>query len=209
MERLLIFPCSGNGIEALDCAREQYEILGFIDDDPQKKGTQYFGLEVFGRDILQEIPAAQVLAVPGSPTSYLQRKSIIDGLGVASERFATVIHPKASVASEAQIGHNVLIMAGVIITSNAILGNHLCVLPNTVIHHDVQIDAYTLLGANITVAGHSHIGRNCYIGSGTRIMNNLQIGDSVLIRMGTNVIRNIAARKKVVGNPARILGEVA
>lgn len=209
MEPLLIFPCNGNGVEALDCAGDRYEVVGFIDDTPAKQGTHVHGIPVFGRDILQRLPEACVLAVPGSPTSYLQRKAVIQSLGLEAQRFATVVHPKASVSPLAVIGHNVVLMAGVVVTSNAVLGNHLCVLPNAVIHHDVRIDDYCLIGAGTTIAGYTHIGRNCYLGSGSRVINNVRIGDAALVGMGTNVISDVAARSKVVGNPARILGNVA
>ncbi len=88
---------------------------------------------------LNDFPEARVLAVPGSPTSFRSRKDVVTGLALNVERFARVIHPAATIAPLAVIGYNVLIMAGVVITSNCVIGNHVCVLPNTVIHHDVRI----------------------------------------------------------------------
>jgi sugar O-acyltransferase (sialic acid O-acetyltransferase NeuD family) len=146
-----------------------------------------------------------VLAVPGSPTSYMIRKKIIDDLGIADERFATVIHPKASVSPFAKIGKNTLLMAGVVLTSNCIIGNHVCILPNSVVHHDSIVGDYTLIGSNVTIAGNTSIGNNCYVGSGTSIINGISVGENTLIGMGTNVIKSIAKHSKIVGNPARIL----
>lgn len=209
MRKLLIFPYNGNGRETVDCAQGQYEIIGFIDDTPAKQGQQFCGIEIFSRDILHKYKDVSVLAVPGSPASYLQRKMILEGLHVPAQRFATVIHPKATVSVSAHVGYNVLIMAGVVITTQVILGNHVCILPNTVIHHDVRIGDYSLLGANIVIAGFTTIGQNCYVGSGSNLMNNIEIGDYTLIGMGTNVLKSLPAYKKAVGNPARIIGDVA
>ena len=208
MEKLLIFPYNGNGLEAIDCAQDQYDVIGFIDDTKEKQGQRPDGLEVFAREVLERFPEVKVLAVPGSPTSYLRRPMIIEGLQLPGSRVATVIHPSARVSSLAQIGYNVLLMAGVVITSNAVLGNHLCILPNTVIHHDVQIGDYSLIGSNIVIAGFTRIGKNCYIGSGSNMINGIEIGDGTLVGMGTNVIRSLPAYKKAVGNPARIIGDV-
>lgn len=208
MEKLLIFPYNGNAIEALGCAADHYDVIGFVDDTPEKQGRTDFGIEVFSRAALEKYPDVKVLAVPGSPTSYLQRTRIIDGLRIAASRFATVVHSAARVSSLARIGYNVTLMAGVVITSNAVVGNHVCLLPNTVIHHDVQIGDYTLMGSNIVAAGAVRIGRNCYIGSGSNIMNGVEIGDTALIGMGSTVIRDVPARTKMAGNPARRLGEV-
>ena len=202
---LLIFPFNGNGLETLDCLGNAFELLGFVDDTPEKQGTSAHGPRVFPRAALGQWPEAQVLAVPGSPTSFRSRRGVIEGLGIERGRFARVIHPTARISSLATIGHNVLIMAGVVITSNAVIGDHVCVLPNTVIHHDARIGAWSLVGSNVTVAGNTLVGENCYIGSGSSIMNGLQIGNRTLVGMGSNVIRSTPAGSRVAGNPARPL----
>jgi len=202
---LLIFPCNGNGLEALDCLGDEFECIGFVDDTPEKQRAGAHGLRVLPRSALNEMRDAAVLAVPGGPASYQARRQVIDGLGIAPVRFANVIHPGAHVAKLAQLGRNVLVMAGVVITSNAVIGDHVCVLPNTVIHHDVTVGSYSLIGANVAVAGNVTIGENCYIGSGTNVMNGVRIGDRALVGLGSNVIRDVSAATTVAGNPARPL----
>jgi sugar O-acyltransferase (sialic acid O-acetyltransferase NeuD family) len=200
---LLIFPCNGNGLEALDCLGSEYRMIGFVDDAAEKQGQKVFGHPVFGREALGRWPAACVLAVPGSPISYRSRREIIESLGIGGDRYATVIHPSASVSAHARIGRNVLIMAGVVVTSNAVIGDHVCILPNTVIHHDACIGAWSLIGSNVTVAGGASIGENCYIGSGCSIINGIRIGDGALLGLGSTAIRNVRAGAKFAGNPAR------
>jgi sugar O-acyltransferase (sialic acid O-acetyltransferase NeuD family) len=200
---LLIFPCNGNGLEALDCLAGQYRCVGFVDDTPEKQRTGAYGLPVFDRSAFESMPGARVLAVPGGPHSFGGRTAVIEGLGLPAERFATIVHPSASVSPLARLGHNVLIMAGVVITSNAVIGNHVCVLPNTVIHHDVRIGDWTLVGSNVSIAGGTTIGSLCYIGSGSRVMNGIEVGDGALAGLGSNIIRSVAPGERVAGNPAR------
>lgn len=200
---LLIFPCNGNALEALDCLGSAFDLIGFVDDAAEKQGSVAWGYPVFGREALGRHPAARVLAVPGSPTSYRSRRATIEGLNVRDDRFASVIHPAARISPLARIGRNVLVMAGVVITSNAVIGDHVCVLPNTVIHHDAVVGAWSLIGSNVTVAGGTAVGENCYIGSGSSIINGVRIGANVLVGLGSNVIRNIAPDARVAGNPAR------
>lgn len=199
---LLIFPYNGNGIEALDCIGSAYRFIGFVDDTPEKRGIDPNGYPVLDRDAFARFPDARVLAIPGSPTSYRYRKETIQGLGIAKERFASVIHPTASVSPLASIGCNVLIMAGVVITSNAIIGSHTCILPNTVIHHDVVVGDWALIGSNVTIAGNTVVEENCYIGSGSSVINGLLVGSGALIGLGSNVINNVAADTRIAGNPA-------
>lgn len=203
MEQLLIFPFNGNGLEALSCLGDKFELIGFVDDTPEKQGDSKYGFKVYSREAFEKFPKAKVLAVPGSPQSYKIRKQIIDGLNISSDRFATVIHPDASISPLSEIGKNVLIMAGVVLTSNCKIGNNVCILPNTVIHHDCVINDNTLIGSGIAIAGSVKIGSNCYIGSGTNIMNGISIGDNSLVGLGTNVIKSLKEDSKVIGNPAK------
>ncbi|MCX5829568.1 MAG: acetyltransferase [Deltaproteobacteria bacterium] len=205
MKKLLIFPYNGNAIESLDCIDSEFEFIGFIDDSIDKQIKRENDHRVFGRTILDKYEDAFLLIVPGSPTTFLERKKIIDNFNIKSERLAQIIHPKACISPLAKIGKNVLIMAGVVVTSNAIIGNHVCILPNTVIHHDVRVNDYCLIGSNITIAGYATIGINCYIGSGTSIINGVEIGDRTMIGMGSNVIRNIDHNCIAVGNPCHIV----
>jgi sugar O-acyltransferase (sialic acid O-acetyltransferase NeuD family) len=205
-QALLIFPCNGNAIEALDCLGATDEFVAFIDDSPQKQGTYVHGYPVLNRSVLDELPHARLLAVPGGPVSFRWRKQLVESLNVSSERYTSVIHASARISEFARIGHNVLIMAGAVVTSNAVIGNHVCILPNTVIHHDVVIEAWSLIGSNVTIAGNTCIGENCYIGSGTSVKNGLSVGDEVMIGLGSNVIRDVPPGATVAGNPARSFG---
>jgi sugar O-acyltransferase (sialic acid O-acetyltransferase NeuD family) len=202
---LLIFPCNGNGLEALDCLGTEYRAIGFIDDSPDKLGSECFGLTVFTREALERFPDAAVLAVPGSPSSFRERKRVVESLGVPVWRLARVVHPSARISPLASVGVNVLVMAGVVITSNAVIGDHVCLLPNTVVHHDAVVGEWSLVGSNVTIAGQATVGCNCYVGSGTSVMNGVTINDGALVGLGTNVIRDVPATATVVGNPARIL----
>jgi UDP-perosamine 4-acetyltransferase len=202
-KKLVIFPFNGNGMEALDCISfEDYEFVGFIDDDARKRSPQY---EIYSREILQQYQELHLLAVPGSAASFRKRKEIIHSLGISNNRYISAIHPSVSVGRNVRIGVNCLIMAGVVLTSNARLNDHVCVLPNSVIHHDVVVNEYTLIGSNVMVAGGTTIGKNCYIGSGSNIINGISIGDESLIGLGSNILRSVTGQAKMVGNPARDL----
>jgi len=200
---LLLFPCNGNAFEALDCVSVAYRLIGFVDDTPEKQASTICGHAVHARSAFSQWPNARVLAVPGSPQSYLRRRQLIEGLAVRADRWARVIHPTARISPLATIGHNVLLMAGVVVTSNAAIGNHVVVLPNTVIHHDTRIGDWSLIGSNVTVAGNTSIGENCYVASGSTIMDGLTIGAGTLIGLGSTVIRSAAAGSRIAGNPAR------
>lgn len=202
---LLIFPCNGNAIEALDCLGLAYQFAGFVDDTPDKQRDGAFGHPVYSRTAFEDQAACHVLAVPGSPASYTGRKQLVESLRLDAGRFAQVVHPFAQISRNATLGYNLLAMAGVVVTSNAIIGSHVCLLPNAVVHHDSKVGDWSLVGTNVSIAGGVSIGENCFIGSGSSIRNGIHIGDRALIGLGSTVIQDVPAGAVVAGNPARII----
>jgi sugar O-acyltransferase (sialic acid O-acetyltransferase NeuD family) len=202
---LLLFPCNGNALEALACLGDKWGLEAFLDDTPAKQAAGCAGYPVRGREALAQWPQAQVLAVPGGPHSYRERRALVESLRVPEERWASVVHPSASVSPLARIGRNVLLMAGVVVTANAVIGDHVCVLPNAVIHHDTVVGDWTLVGAGVTLAGHVQVGENCYLGSGTSVLQGVRIGDGALTGLGSTVIRHVPPGARVAGVPTRVL----
>lgn len=211
-KKLLLFPFGGNAREALlsifaiNSIRPEWDIVGFADDDRSVHGKDCCGIKVLGgRELLSEYDGAYVLAVPGSPKGYLNRKTIIDGLCLDQSRFATIIHPSVVRAPDAQIGCNTLLMSNVVVSCGSRIGNHCIVLPNTVLAHESSIGDYGCVGSNVSVSGAVTIGSECYIGSGVKIRENIRIGERTLIGLGSNVISDIEPESLAVGNPTRVM----
>ena len=205
MKKVIFFPFNGNAKEAVDCLTKEYQLIGFVDDSPNKWGLEYAGVNVHDRSFFEIHSDALVLAVPGSVLNFKEREKIIKTLNFPDERFTTIIHPDAKVSKFSTIGINTLIMSGVVITSNAIIGSNVCLLPNAIIHHDSNIGDFSIICSGVIVTGNCTIGSSCYIGSGSRIINGIIIGKLTLVGMGSNVLRSLPQESKVVGNPARFI----
>lgn len=212
MKDLLLFPFGGNAreavsvIDAINCERPTWNIIGFVDDDMSKQGITWHGYSVLGdRKIFNKYKKAKVLAVPGNPSNYLKREQLIDSMGISSERFVKLVHPTATIGPEVSIGFNTLIMGGVQTTVDISIGNHCVVRPNTVISHDVKIHDYCLIGANVSISGNVEISRLSYIGAGSNLIQGLFVDEGTLVGMGAVVLRSTTPCSVVVGNPARPL----
>ena len=215
MKKVLLFPFNGNAREAvsiindINIFRQEWEIIGFIDDDPHKVNVQFGPFKVIGnREQIKDYPDSLLLAVPGRPENFLKRDAVIKSLGLPQERFATIIHPSVSVGYECTIGSNCLLMQNVVLTAGVTLGNDIVILPNTVIAHETSIGDYTLIGSNVTLSGSVKVGKQCYIGSGAKCLQEITIGEKSLVGLGSVVIRDVPAGSVVVGNPAKIIRKI-
>ena len=215
-KKIILFPFGGNAREALLSIfairkiKKEWDITGFIDDNPSLLGKGCCGIKVLGgKKALKNHPGARVLAVPGNAGNYLKRRDIIDSLGIEDNRFATIIHPSVTVSPDAAIGRNTVLMSNVVVSCGVSVGNHCVILPNTVLSHDSVIGDYCCIGSNVTVSGKDIIGSECYIGSGVKIRENISIGKRSLLGLGANVVSDIEEGVVAVGNPARVMRKAA
>ena len=95
-----------------------WDPCGFVDDDPAEPGTIVDGLPVFGTiGTLATSPDAMVVVGTGRPDNYTSRRAIVGRLGLPAERYATIVHPDASIAPTTAIGVGTVILAGTVATA--------------------------------------------------------------------------------------------
>ncbi|WP_353475872.1 acetyltransferase (plasmid) [Salipiger sp. H15] len=197
--------CSGNLLEILHSLDKVCHVSAIIDDAPHLQGREFQGIPVYPFARTQDFPGAKFLCLIGSARSFAARSDIIARTGLPAERFATFLHPTAFVSEMAEVGCGSVAYDGVLVTSNARIGEHVLMMPRCVIHHDVTIGNFTLIGTNVILAGGVRVGESCYIGSGSALRDGVEIGDGALVGMGSVVVRDVEPGSIVAGNPARPL----
>lgn len=209
MKKIIILGTGGNCIDILDAINEinlishQYECIGFLDDNPDNLGKEYYGVKVIGS--LSQAPDftdAYFVNGIGSSLNFWKKKNIIQKTLISESKFETIIHPSASVSKFSQIGFGTVILQNVTIASNVKIGNHVIILPNSVISHDDIIGDFTCITGGVCISGGVIIGESCYLGTNCSIIGNITIGDFCLIGMGSNILRNVNVNSVMFGNPA-------
>jgi sugar O-acyltransferase (sialic acid O-acetyltransferase NeuD family) len=211
--RIVILGTGGNSVDILDTLNDlndskgtAYDCAGFLDDNAALWGTLLFGVKVLGPlAAARDFDDCYFVNGIGSPTNYLKKPAIIEKTGVRADRFATLVHPTASVSRMATLGRGTVVFQNATITSNARIGDHVVILPNSVVSHDVLVGDYTCIAGGVCVSGHVQIGRACYLGTNSSVIGGTTIGDGCLVGMGSVVLADVPAGSVVVGNPARLL----
>lgn len=216
MRPLLLIAAGGFGRETAEAVRAansvdpRWQLLGFLDDSPDLQGAEIGGLPVLGTPAeVESFPDAQVVICAGSPRNYFSRRRIVVRLGLPPSRYATVIHPEASVSSRATIGPGSVLLASAVVTSDAAIGAHVAVMPGVVVTHDDQIDDFATLASGVRLGGGATVGQGAYVGSGALIREGVNVGAWSLIGMGSVVLGDVPPGEVWVGSPARRLRAVA
>lgn len=137
--------------------------------------------------------------------------------------YRPVVHPSAFVHPQAVVTGNVIIGSHVYIGPGAalrgdwgeiIIADGCNVQENCTIHMfpgvTVRLEEGAHIGHGAIIHG-AHVGRNCMVGMNAVLMDNVELGDGCIVgalsflRAGSVW----AARKVIVGNPARVVKDVS
>jgi sugar O-acyltransferase (sialic acid O-acetyltransferase NeuD family) len=191
-------------IRALNAAGARWRLAGYLDDEPARHGTVIDGVPVLGgMEELDNMPDVSVVVCTGRPDNYLSRPRIVDTLGLPSERYATIIHPSASVSVTSRVGPGTVLLAQTVLTAAVTVGSHVAIMPHVTLTHDDVIGDFATVASGVCLGGNVHVGRCAYLGAGALVRENRSIGSCALVGMGTVVTRDIPPNEVWAGVPAR------
>jgi UDP-perosamine 4-acetyltransferase len=206
---VLIIGAGGHGkvvadaLLALGC-----EILGFADVDRQRWGERVLGKAVLGGDDVLDgrDPASVWLANGvGSTGSTDVRRDLYSRLRGRGYSFATIVHPRATVAGSASLGMGAQIMAGAVVQADARIGDNVIVNTGALIDHDCKIGAHTHIAPGCVLSGMTVVGDECHIGVGAVIRQGVTLGARTVVGAGAVVVADFDGRGTLAGIPAKVL----
>lgn len=207
---LILIGSGGFGRETAEAVRAAvavgvpWRLLGFIDDDPSRVGEVVDGTPVIGgRGELDLLPNARVVVCTGRPDNYVSRPRIVSQLRFPADRYATIVHPSASLSSSSSVGPGTVLLAQAVLTAAVRVGAHVAVMPHVTLTHDDVIEDFVTLASRSALGGGARVGRGAYIGAGSIIGQGLAVGELALVGMGAVVTKDIPTREVWAGVPAR------
>ena len=207
---LMIVGAGGFGQEVVWAARNFnaihpiWDIVGYCDDDPAKKGQVIYGVEVLG-------PPEEVNTMWATPPYFvcaigdnLIRSQVVTRLLSLGWKPATIIDPSVIVAEHVTVGEGTYIGAGTILSPYARIGNHVIINHNCSIGHDSVLEDFVQVSPGGRVSGSCVIKEGALLGSNAIVSPGKEVGRYATVGGGSFAMTNIPDGATAIGVPARI-----
>lgn len=184
----------------------QFNVTGILDDDPNKQGNKFYGLQVIGtfRDVVD-------MANRGQATHFLIGLAAVKHMKIKAALYDFCrhigLHPLNVVSKHADISPTAHIEDGMFIGSMTFIGSNCSIGPNCSIHAGVKIMENCTLESNVMTAGNSFIGGLCkiksnvYVGPGVIVGSETTIGENSVLGAGSVVLTSVPPNTFIRGNP--------
>lgn len=131
-----------------------------------------------------------------------QEKLMEEGLTPIS-----VVHPRAIIADNVQIGKGVQIMAGAVIQPEVKIGDQCIINTNASVDHEDVLEDGVEVGPGATLCGNVHVEINGWIAAGAVVLPRIRIGHDALVGSGSVVTKDVPSNTVVYGSPAKKIRE--
>lgn len=207
MESIFVFGASGHAKVVCDILEKEgkYNIAGFI-DLPNRIGESFFGYNILGEEsdlprLCEEHGTKKGIVALGF--NHLRKKVVNLVLHHMPDfTFVNAIHPNASVARGVRFGKGVMVMAGAVINSDCLIGDHTIVNTKASVDHECVMEAFSTISPGATVGGNVRVGKEVMVSIGASILPGLHVGDKTTVGAGAVVTKDLPEDVIALGIPA-------
>jgi len=190
-------------ISDINRSKLQWNLLGYIDETPEKQKAVINNIPVLGGlEWLERNKSSKICSVfaIGNPRNKYR---LIQKLKNCNMVFPNLIHPEAACSGYLEMGIGNIICWGCFLSVNVRIGNHVSINPACGIGHDAVIMDYSTLYWNVTLSGNVTINEGCELGSKTTVIPLRSIGRWSITGAGAVVAKDLPPFCTAVGVPAK------
>ena len=203
---VVIYGAGGQGKVIADILeKSQTNIIGFIDDDENKKGQTFYNYSVIGTiNHLQVTTANYTGMFIAIGNNRIREEKFFNALNLGYI-MVNAIHSSAVYSRTVKLGKGICIMAGAIINPDAQISDGVIINTCSTVDHDCVLESFTQISPGANLAGGVRIKSRAFIGTGAIIIPGVTIGKDAIVGAGSVVIHDIPDFTTAVGNPARVI----
>lgn len=184
-------------IEDINKRQPTYLILGFLDDDREKTGAEFYGYKVLGgteqlKELSAKMPLSAVVAIQDGSV----RKKIVEEHPEFS-RWETIIHPTAVIASTSVVGKGSIFFPQVTVSVDSRLGSFGLYYIHSIICNDCKIGDYVSVMSGASISEHVEIGDECFFAAGACVYPHKKIGNNVEVAVEATVEKDYEEGSRV------------
>jgi len=211
--RIVILGAGGHGRGILEILRADSEradlpcsVLGFLDDRDELQAGTCGGLPILGR--VGEArrwanEGVRFLVGVGDPLVRRRVVRATEGL-----RFATAVHPSATLYGDVTVGEGAVIAAGVVVAAATLIGAHALLNLNATVGHDCHLDAFATVAPGSNLGGFVRLGEASFVGLNATVVPGRTIGREARLGPGSVLLEDLPDRRVAFGLPARVVDRV-
>ncbi|MDA8769635.1 hypothetical protein N9M75_02135 [Schleiferiaceae bacterium] len=216
MNKLIIIGGFGNGtvvqstVEDINKVKPEWEIIGFLND---REVNPINGYPVLGKintetvdKYLKDENVYFFYSLISVKLNFKFLNKLLD-LKIPQNRFATIIHPTAVISTHSKIGFGTCIQPFVSVGPNTKIGNHVQIYAQAIVGHGAVLDDYSYVANNACIGADVHLNEGAYLGTNATTLEFVKLGKWSITGIGAVVLKDVPDYAKVVGNPARIIGQ--
>ncbi len=184
----------------------EWRVKGFLDNRAGALDGLGYATKILGPVETYEPAANDVfLGAIGEPRD---KRKYYTPLLARGARFANLIHPLARVGHNVQLGQGVILPPFSSVTCDARIGSFVSLGLFSGTAHDTTIGDWCQISGHCGINGNATLEEGVFLGSHVSILPHATVGAWAFVGAGSVVLRRVAPRTKVFGNPAFPIGLV-
>lgn len=192
-------------MRAIERSTPNVAFPGFLDNDPQKMGSDFYGYPILGGvDLVPSLLGSDVFFVNLITRSAEIREKTTIEIIERGGRLTNLIHPGIDLTMT-KIGVGLYLQESVILQAGVEVGDNTSIHMNSIIGHESIIGKSVFIAHAVSVSGCCHINDKVFVGTNATILPRVNIGYASVIGAGAVVTKDVPAYSVVVGNPGRVI----
>jgi sugar O-acyltransferase (sialic acid O-acetyltransferase NeuD family) len=193
-------------------ASRGYDVVGLLDADPARAGTELHGFPVLGGDELLErqydAGVSHAFIGLGGAADTRPRRHLYERVRSVGFDVVSAMHPSAVISPSARIGKGATIAACAVVGPDVVLGENVVVNTGAVVDHDCRVGDHVHVAIGARIASGVVVEDGAHVGAGATVLQGLRVGAGSVVGAGAVVVHDVDPGLVVVGVPAAVLRTV-